>query len=63
MLDYSIFDRSIRGNSQQYYDFGFIFSGEPFVFMQIRWYQNMFFQLHNHSVSGHDFTISVRKAL
>ena len=30
-----LFDRPIRGRNQQYYDFGLIFSGAHFVFMQI----------------------------
>ena len=31
----SLFGRPIRGRNQQYYDFGFIFSGGHFVFMHV----------------------------
>ena len=59
-MDYSIFDRTIRGKSRQYYDLCFIFSGDQFVFMEIIYYQKMFFfQIHIHVGSGEDFTISV----
>ena len=47
----------IKGRSQQYYHLDFIFSGGHVVFMQIRKYHNLFFQLHTHLESD-IFTIN-----
>ena len=52
MMYYSLFDKPIESRNWQFYDFRFILSGGNFEFMQIRYYQNLFFPI-THLESGH----------